>query len=87
MEASGLLRTNHRSHWIHPFFRERDAGERFRTFYNNIRKHETKFFGYYRMSVKLFDELLQIMRPHLTKMNTQFRNAITAEERLTITLR
>ena len=32
-----------------------------RKLYENVRNFETKFFGYYRMSIKSFDELLSII--------------------------
>lgn len=39
------------------------------------------------MSITSFDELLEKLRPYITKENTQFRNSISAKERLTITLK
>ncbi|KAJ8873947.1 hypothetical protein PR048_024786 [Dryococelus australis] len=59
----------------------------FDMFYQNIRRHDNKFFNYYRMTQKSFDEMLEVLRPSISKKNTVFRNAITAEARLTITLR
>nr|CAH7719329.1 unnamed protein product [Callosobruchus chinensis] len=45
-----------------------------------------KFFSNtYRMSVASFDELLQLIRPHITYKDTNFRKAITAAEKLTVT--
>ena len=55
--------------------------------YENVRNFETKFFGYYRMSIKSFDELLVLLRLHISRSNTSIRLAISAEERLTITIR
>ena len=55
--------------------------------YENVRNFETKFFGYYRMSIKSFDELLVLLRPHISRSNTSIRLAINAEERLPITIR
>ncbi|KAK0073882.1 hypothetical protein PV325_009066 [Microctonus aethiopoides] len=88
LEAEGMLREPvNRQHWVHPFFSQRDSMEKFQRFYENIRLYNEKFFQYYRMSIKSFDELVKILRPHITKENTQFRNSISAEERLTVTLR
>nr|CAH7716327.1 unnamed protein product [Callosobruchus chinensis] len=39
------------------------------------------------MSVASFDELLQLIRPHITYKDTNFRKATTATERLTVTIR
>ena len=55
--------------------------------YENVRNFETKFFGYYRMSIKSFDELLVLLTPHISRSNTSIRLEISAEERLTITIR
>ena len=42
---------------------------------------------YERMSPERFEHLLQLVGPKITKQNTQFRTAISAEERLIVTLR
>ncbi|XP_041983090.1 putative nuclease HARBI1 [Aricia agestis] len=39
------------------------------------------------MDVSTFNELLKMVTPYLQKQNTRMRNCITAEERLTVTLR
>nr|CAH7724452.1 unnamed protein product [Callosobruchus chinensis] len=39
------------------------------------------------MRVASFDELLQLIRPHITYKDTNFRQAITAAERLIVTIR
>jgi len=73
--------------WVHPFNKNREEKERFINFYTDIRKYPQKFFEYYRMSITSFDELLEQLRPHITKKITTFRNPISAEERLTLTIR
>lgn len=45
------------------------------------------FFEYYRMSIESFDELLNKIRPKITKQITTFRQPISVEQRLTIMLR
>jgi hypothetical protein len=88
-EALGLLDTikSERRYWVHPLNVEREKMGHFKDFFENIRRYPQKFFEYYRMSISSFDELLEILRPHITKTTTVFRNPICAEERLTITLR
>ena len=39
------------------------------------------------MSANRFQHLLELLRPLITKKDTKMRNAITAEERLAVTLR
>ncbi len=86
LEACGELESiNNRNLWVHPFIR--DKPYEFQTFYGHIRNNDSEFFGYYRMSIKSFDELLGLVRPYITKQNTIMRQSISAEERLTITLR
>ena len=78
---------SHRAYWVDPYNEDRESTKRFQCFYDKIRAHPKKFFGYFRMSVTSFDELLALIRPNITKQWTVFRNPISAEERLTITLR
>lgn len=40
-----------------------------------------------RMPPQVFDELLSEIRPHITHMNTKYRQSISPEERLSITLK
>lgn len=88
LEAADLLREPKcRTTWVHSFNSERERNKRFEKFCSKIRKYDDKFFGYYRMSQKSFEELLEILRPCITKQNTVMRMAISAEQRLTITLR
>ena len=44
-------------------------------------------YDYVRMSKERFDHLLSLIRDKITKKDTHMREAITAEERLVITLR
>lgn len=87
LESENLLEPVVRKYWVHPMNKDREVSGRFSKFYNDIRQFSPKFFEYYRISISSFDELLQLLRPDLTKENTFMRNAITAEKRLTITLR
>lgn len=76
-----------RKYWVHPINSDREEANKFNMFYENIRCYSDKFFEYYRMTISSFDELLEKIRPFIKKENTVFRNAISPEERLTITLR
>jgi len=46
-----------------------------------------KFFEFYRMSVKSFDELLGLISAQIVKRNTVMRKSIEPAERLVVTLR
>ena len=56
-------------------------------FGNVFLKFQCCLHRYLRMSPERFEHLLQLVGPKLTKQNTQFRTAISAEERLIVTLR
>lgn len=43
--------------------------------------------NYFRMSSDVYFELLNMLRPYITKQNTNMRQAISANERLAVTLR
>lgn len=87
LEACGMLTPRHRRYWVHPFHCVNDGFERFNAFYSSIRQYPIKFFQFYRMSIKSYDELLEVLRPYISKKSTAIRSSISAEERLTITLR
>lgn len=88
-EAFGYLNPQRaeRAFWIHPFNLVRESNKQFFAFYEEIRKYPSKFSEYYRMSISSYDELLEKLRPHITKKTTKFRYPVCAEERLTITIR
>jgi hypothetical protein len=55
---------------------------------NELRVYEpADFKNYLRMDDDAFRTILELIRPKITKQNTVMRNAISAEERLTFTLR
>jgi len=59
----------------------------FNLFYNDLRKYEDKFFNYLRMSIKSFDELLELLQQDLTGQQTNMRECISPVEKLAVTLR
>ena len=59
----------------------------FATLYPKLREYEPKFFNYFRMTIKSFDNLLEILKTSFTSMSTNMRDSISAEEKLVITLR
>lgn len=55
---------------------------------NELRTTEPlDFKNYLRMDEDSYNKLLHLIRPIITKQNTVMREAITAKERLTVTLR
>ena len=76
-----------REYWIHPLNVDRVSKGEFYRLYLDQRYFPDKFFKNYRMSTFQFDEILFKIAPLLKKKDTNFRKAITPEEKLCITLR
>ena len=73
--------------WIHPLNAERvDKGEFYRLFLDQ-RHFPDKSFTNYRMSTFQFDEILSEIAHLIRKKDTNFRKAITPEEKLSKMLR
>lgn len=80
-------RQRQREYWVHPILRDRLTHGSFVTLYPKLRQYGPKFFNYFRMSVKSFDELLSIIKADITGNSTILRDAVSPEEKLVITLR
>ena len=50
-----------------------------------LRKDEKRFYIYFRMTIACFDELLHLIENDIRKLDTNYREAISPEERLAIT--
>ena len=48
--------------WVHPLLRTRLQTAQFYTLFYELRKDESKFLKYFRMSLKSFDELLNLLQ-------------------------
>ena len=75
-----------RSLWIHLINNLRFEKGEFFLLYPDLRKYEDKFFGWYRMSTRQFDHLLSVVKNSLRKKCTNFREPISPEEQLVITI-
>ena len=73
--------------WIHPLNVERYSKGEFYRLYLDQRYFPDKFFENYRMSTMQFDDILSRIHHLITKKDTNFRKAITPEEKLCVTLR
>ena len=79
-----LLDIHVRSVWIHPINNLQFERGEFFMLYLDLCKYEDRFFGWYRMSTKKFDELLGIVENALRKKCMKFREPISPEEQLVI---
>lgn len=80
-------RSSRRQFWVHPMVSNRFSTGYFGNIYSQLRSYPTKFFNFTRMSVPLFDDLLERLRPRLTRMDTVMRSSVSPEERMLVTLR
>lgn len=71
----------------HPLLSNRLTVGIFHVTFAEHRRYPDKFFQYYRMSVPTFDELLELISPHIVKRDTVMKRSIDPAERLVITLR
>ena len=76
-----------RRYWVHPLLHKRPSIGEFHIRYNNLRNYPEKFFNYYRMSIKTFDELINLIESDIVQKGNRRGNDITPHERLTITIR
>lgn len=77
-----------RSMWVRPFFGTRENSGFYSVFNEMLRNNDaTLYNNFVRMSADDFDFLLNLVAPRITKKDTSFRKAISAGERLAITLR
>ena len=73
--------------WVHEHNKKRAQLGEFKTIFEDLKRDATKFLVYFRMSLGKFEELLGMVEPHITKMDTTFRKSISPQERLALTLR
>jgi hypothetical protein len=59
----------------------------FVSLYPKLREYEPKFFNYFRMSIKYFDDLLELIKDDIAPSYQCVRDTISPEEKLVITLR
>ena len=74
--------------WRRGIFKDRKLHSEYYNLYQSLRDLDREFhYRYLRMSKERFDHLLGLLRDKIAKKDTNMREAITAEERLVITLR
>lgn len=74
-----------RRFWVHEINLKRETYGEFHHLFPDLLADDEKFFKYFRMSSVKFYELLKMLP--IRKQNTNFRKAISPEERLAVTLK
>ena len=80
------LKTIHRDYWVHPINIERHHKGEFNTHYADLWHYEDRFFEYYHMTPLQFDYVLEKIALLIRKQDTHFREAVSPEEKLVITI-
>lgn len=73
--------------WVHRYYSDRECDGEFLRVYKKLRSYPEKFYSYARMSTDTFDSLLDKVKDKLERTSTNFREAISAEQRLILTIR
>lgn len=81
------LQNESREYWVHPINQRRHEFGEFHVLWPEINIDDEKCKMYIRMTKKEFDVLYILLETKLKKQNTYFREAISPEERLLLTLR
>jgi len=61
----------HRKYWVHPAWKKRETEGEFQTLYKELLDDETKFHGYFRMSMNL-EYSTEESRQNLKMLTIQF---------------
>ena len=75
-------RRKRRNMWVHPINIKRTEFGIFCHSYRNMLKNEEKFRGFFRMIIEQFYRLSQLVGGEIRKQNTNYKRAISPEERL-----
>ena len=77
-------RRKRRNMWVHPINIKRPEFGIFCHLYRDMLEDEEKFLGFFRMNIEQFYRLSHLVGEEIRKQNTNYRRAISPEERLTI---
>lgn len=78
------FRWANRQYWVRPINRRRPEQGDFRHLFQEMKNDEYMFFRYTRMSICIFDQLLEMLKPLLVRRS---HRALLPEQRLALTLR
>lgn len=73
--------------WVHDVNLKRTKFGEFHHLIKQLREDEVKFKDYFRMNTNQFDHLLSLIKDDIEKKSLNYRESITAVERLAVCLR
>jgi hypothetical protein len=79
-------RQDKRKHWVHPFFRDNLNSGAYMV-WKELNQDPELFKTFYRMSNESFSLFVDLVGPEIRRKDINFRTALSAEERVLITLR
>lgn len=87
-QSASPLSRRIRKYWVRPIFKTHERDGHWFTLIPQMRAEDPdRFFNYFRHTIEEFDELLDLVGPHIKKQTTFFRKPVCAGERLAICLR
>lgn len=85
--ALGTRKTVKRRVWMKEWLKKRNQYSHLTLLREISASNADDYKNYYRMDENLFNMLISMLTPHLSRMNTVMRDPITVRERLAVTLR
>ncbi|XP_059472107.1 uncharacterized protein LOC132194686 [Neocloeon triangulifer] len=79
--------TKNRSVGVHEINKKRNEKGFYHNLYQELRVHPQRFFKFFRMSVKQFDFLCELIRPHLVQKDVFTHRPFPTDMRVAVTLR
>lgn len=74
--------------WVRKLYQEREQKGEFNLLIKDLILFDSEiFFQYFRMTPTILEQLLSILGPSITKKDTNMREAVSAKERVCVTLR
>ncbi|XP_072142202.1 uncharacterized protein [Dermacentor andersoni] len=74
--------------WVRPCLRSREVAGHASRLLPELRAHDEEYYrDFLRMPPSTFDTLLELLRPSITKEDTNYRPAVSAHDRLAMTVR
>ncbi|KAG8306156.1 hypothetical protein J6590_054289 [Homalodisca vitripennis] len=80
-----LKKQKRRKYWVHPLIRDRQHSTY--VVARHLCSDPVKFKDFFRMSKPLFDRLVELVSPLITRKDTNWRLVLSVEEKLTIAVR
>lgn len=73
--------------WVHEINKLREESGEYHRLVKELNEHPDRYHMYFRVTKEEFDFLHELVKEDIIKQNTQFRRAISSEERLAVCLR